>query len=170
MKASPSEAILIPLASNPADSAATDTVVLSCSDSLAVGGEIAWHRGGALYLPRKEGDSGLRPSCCQDGTLVPFSLMTNPAGLILIISTHKQRTHSLAHKYADTHTDGLKVCQASVEKGIEGQDDRELFFFFLKTNFFPLGNNYSANLSCFFFCIDRSIYMPRGVPGNVQKQ
>lgn len=49
MKASPSEAILIRSASN---SAATDTVVLSCSDSLAVGGEIAWHRGGALYLPR----------------------------------------------------------------------------------------------------------------------
>lgn len=48
MKASPSEAILIPSASS---SAATDTVVLSCSDSLAVGGEIAWYRGGALYLP-----------------------------------------------------------------------------------------------------------------------
>lgn len=52
MKASQSEAILIPLAIailQPAPPA-TDTVVLSCSESLAVGGEIAWHRGGALHL------------------------------------------------------------------------------------------------------------------------
>lgn len=75
----------------------------------------------------QEGDSGLRPSCCQDGTLVPLSLMTNPVGLSLIISTHKQHTHTHPHTNMQTHTDGLKVFRASVEKGSEGQDDRELF-------------------------------------------
>lgn len=90
--------------------------------------------------------------------------MTNPAGLSLIISTHAH-----PHTLTQTHTHGLKVSQASVEKGIEGHDDRELF---LDTNFFPLRGkkNYSANLNCFFLCIDRSIYMLRGIPGNVQKQ
>lgn len=71
----------------------------------------------------KERDSGLRPSCCQDGTLVSFSLMTNPVGLSLITSTHKQHTDT----NTQTHTDGLKVSQAYVEKGIEGQVDGELF-------------------------------------------
>ena len=96
MKASPSEAVLIPLTSIVQTARpATDTVAVSCSDSSAVGREIAWHRGGAT----QEGDSGFGPSCRQDETLVPFSLMTNPAGLGLIISAHKQHTPSLAHKY-----------------------------------------------------------------------
>lgn len=110
---------------------------------------------------------GLRPSCCQDGTLVPFSLMTNPAGLSLIISTHAH-PHTLTQTHTHTYTHGLKVSQAFVEKGIEGHDDRELF---LDTNFFSLREK---KLQCksklFFICIDRSIYMLRGIPGNVQKQ
>lgn len=55
MKASPSEAILIPpsLAIRQPAQPVTVTVVLSCSDSLAVGGQIAWHCGGALYLPHR---------------------------------------------------------------------------------------------------------------------
>ncbi|KAK1884395.1 RIMS-binding protein 2 [Dissostichus eleginoides] len=76
------EAVLIPLTSIVQTARpATDTVAVSCSDSSAVGREIAWHRGGAT----QEGDSGFGPSCRQDETLVPFSLMTNPAGLSLII-------------------------------------------------------------------------------------
>lgn len=129
MKASPSEAILIPLASNPAASTARHRHSKT---------QLAWFiscvRSDCMVLLKvpvftmQEGGVDYIPSCCQDGTLVSFSLMTNPAGLSLIISTHKQHTHT--HTRSDTHVrthqDGLKVPQASVGKGIEGKDDREL--------------------------------------------
>lgn len=71
MSASPSEAILI-LASNPAVQPATDTVVLSCSDSSAMGVEIAWHRGGALYLPRRREMRAIDQAVVKMG---PWSLL-----------------------------------------------------------------------------------------------
>lgn len=102
----------------------------------------------SLVFTMQEGDSGLRPSCCQDGILVPFSLMTNPAGLSLIIT----------HKHSHTHTWPL-------EKGIEGQDDSELF----EDEPLPFRENLQCK-SVIFFCIDHNIYMLLGVPGNVRKQ
>lgn len=73
MKASPSEAILIPLASNPAPSTARHNhSSTQLRDSLAVGGEIAWRRGEALYLPWRRENQASDQAVVKMG---PWSLL-----------------------------------------------------------------------------------------------
>lgn len=114
----------------------------------------------SLVFTMQEGDLGLRPSCCQDGTLVPFSLMTNPAGLSLIISTHKQHAHSPTHKYAEIHIWSYGL------QGPCGKRDWRTG----QTSSLWEKKTHCATLYWVFFCIDRSICILRGVPRKVQKQ
>lgn len=123
----------------------------------------------SLVFTTQEGDSGPRPSCCQDGILVPFSLMTNPAGLSLIISTHKQHMHTHLHAHTHKYRHSQIVLRSPRPLWKKGLKDK-MIVSFLKTNFFPLGKKLQCKSYSFFFCIDRNICMLLSVPGNVQKQ
>lgn len=59
--------------------------------------------------------------------------MTNPIGLSLIISTHKQHTDT----NTQTHTDGLKVSQTTVKMGFKDKMIESLF----EDKLLPLGKN-----------------------------
>lgn len=102
MKASQSEATLIPLASDCAANTACRSHggaqlqwFISCGRSDCT---LLWR---SSVFTTQEGDLGLRPGCWQDGTVVPFSVMTNPAGLSLIIST--QTAHALTRTQTWIH-------------------------------------------------------------------